>query len=251
MALKLTFLIASTLQKMARFPRIILSDQPHHVIQRGNNRQAIFLENQDYEFYLAKLKICADENNCRIHAYIQMTNHVHLLVSPTCVESLSKTMRMLGCYYVRYFNDKYQRTGTLLEGRYKASLIDSEQYLFICMRYIELNPVRAGIVEHPSQYRWSSYHHNALGKTDALIQVHERYHTLGNNMQVCQKHYSELFRHSLQQEVLSELRATANKCRVFGSCQFKRIVSLRLARAIEAGSHGGDRKSKIYQATIK
>ncbi len=235
---------------MARFPRIILADQPHHVIQRGNNRQAIFLENQDYEFYLEKLKICADENNCNIHAYVQMTNHVHLLISPKCSASLSNTMKTLGCYYVRYFNDKYRRTGTLLEGRYKASLIDSEQYLFICMRYIELNPVRAGMVEHPSQYRWSSYHHNALGKFDILIQAHEKYYALSNNKEVRQKHYSELFTHYIQQEVLLELQTAVNTCRVFGNDQFKQAVSSKLKRVIKPENHGGDRKSEIYRSKI-
>lgn len=232
---------------MARFPRIILPNQPHHVIQRGNNRQAIFLAKQDYEFYLRKLRVCAVKNDCRIHAYIQMTNHVHLLVSPASTVSLGKTMQMLGCCYVKYFNEKYQRTGTLLEGRYKASLIDSEQYLFTCMRYIELNAVRAGIVNHPSQYRWSSYHHNALGLFDDLIQPHEKYYTLGNTSELCQQYYASLFHELIQEESLDQLRVVANTCRVLGDGKFKQSVSLNLKRPVELGIRGGDRRSKAYR----
>lgn len=232
---------------MARLPRIILPNQPHHVIQRGNNRQAIFLEKQDYEFYLRKLKFCAIQNDCHIHAYIQMTNHVHLLITPINAASLGKTMQMLGSGYVQYFNEKYQRTGTLLEGRYKASLIDSEQYLFTCMRYIELNAVRAGMVNHPSQYRWSSYHHNALGLFDDLIQAHEKYYALDNTPELCQQYYARLFNESLQEEILDQLRAVANTCRVLGNGEFKQSVSLNLKRQVELGIRGGDRRSKTYQ----
>lgn len=235
---------------MARLLRIILPDQPHHIIQRGNNRQAIFLSNQDHEFYLEKLAICANRNDCRIHAYVQMTNHVHLLASPKNAAALGKTMQMLGRYYVRYFNDKYQRTGTLLEDRYKSSLIDSEQYLFTCMRYIELNPVRAGMVQHPSHYCWSSFHHNALGKTDSLIEPHEKYSSLGENLQSCQENYWKLFEHPLQQEVLDLLRLTASRCRVLGSDQFKQTVSTALNRHLDPAVRGGDRKSKSYQEKI-
>ena len=148
---------------MARHPRFILPGQPQHVIQRGNNRQPIFVTTRDYEFYLEKLMDAANEHECEIHAYVLMTNHVHLLVSPARIESLGKMMQMLGRYYVQYFNYTHQRTGTLWEGRYKSSLISSEQYLFRCMRYIELNPLRAGMVTEPSDYHWSSYRHNALG----------------------------------------------------------------------------------------
>ena len=128
---------------MARHPRFILPVQPQHVIERGNNRQPIFCRARDHAFYLEKLMQAANEHDCPLHAYVQMTNHVHLLVSPARQDGLDKMMQMLGRYYVQYFNYNYHRTGTLWEGRYKASLISSEQYLFTCMRYIELNPVRA------------------------------------------------------------------------------------------------------------
>ncbi|MGC2047550.1 MAG: transposase, partial [Gallionella sp.] len=149
---------------MARLPRFVLPGQPQHVIVRGNNRSEIFCADADYRFYLEKLQLACDKHGCDLHAYVLMTNHVHLLITPHEEQSLSKALQMLGRYYVQYYNHCYQRTGTLWEGRYKATLIDSEAYLLTCMRYIELNPVRAGMVAHPSEYPWSSYHHNALGQ---------------------------------------------------------------------------------------
>ena len=147
---------------MARLPRFVLPGQPQHVIQRGNNRQDIFRAKGDYHYYLEKLGEVADKHQCDIHAYVLMTNHVHLLVTPHQENSIGKMMQTLGRYYVQYFNDRYQRTGTLWEGRYKATLIDTEQYLLTCMRYIELNPVRAkNMAKHASEYPWSSYRCNA------------------------------------------------------------------------------------------
>ena len=136
---------------MARLPRFILPGQPQHIIQRGNNRQDIFCSEDDYLYYLEKLIEAASKHQCDIHAYVLMTNHVHLLVTPHTEEGIGKMMQVLGRYYVQYFNHRYKRTGTLWEGRYKATLIDTEQYLLTCMRYIELNPVRAKeMVNHPS-----------------------------------------------------------------------------------------------------
>lgn len=166
---------------MARLPRFVLPGQPQHLIQRGNNREPIFFAEEDYRFYLEKLQAACHRHDCAIHAYVLMTNHVHLLATPNTENSLSKMIQMLGRYYVQYINTNYQRTGTLWEGRYKATLIDSEHYLLTCCRYIELNPVRAGIVKHPSAYRWSSYHHNALGKADPLITPHSLYKRLGKD----------------------------------------------------------------------
>ena len=157
---------------MARLPRFVIPGQPQHVIQRGNNRQDIFKVDNDYLFYLEKLQAAAEKHQCDIHAYVLMTNHVHLLLTPHTEEGIGKMMQMVGRYYVQFYNHSYNRTGTLWEGRYKATLIDSEHYLFTCMRYIELNPVRAkGMVDHPGKYRWSSYHCNAclLYTSDACL----------------------------------------------------------------------------------
>ena len=236
---------------MARHPRFILPGQPQHVIQRGNNRQPIFATVRDYEFYVEKLMDAASEHDCQIHAYVLMTNHVHLLVSPARIDGLGKMMQMLGRYYVQYFNYNYKRTGTLWEGRYKASLISSEQYLFSCMRYIELNPLRAGMVEDPSEYRWSSYHHNALGKADLLIQPHLEYCRLGNTLADRQSNYKALFQISMELKVLHDIRETANKGWALGDSQFKQAVAQQLSRRVEPGAKGGDRKSKKYLETMK
>ena len=149
---------------MPRQLRYNLPGIPQHVIQRGNNRQATFFSDEDYMRYLADLKSACDQHQCEVHAYVLMTNHVHLLMTPHNGDGIAKTMQSLGRRYVVYINQTYRRTGTLWEGRYKAALIDSENYLLTCYRYIELNPVRAeGMVDHPGKYRWSSYRANALG----------------------------------------------------------------------------------------
>jgi len=127
---------------MARLPRYVIPGQPQHVIVRVNNRTDIFYADADYQFYLEKLQLAYNKHDCKIHAYVLMTNHVHLLITPQEEDGISKVMQMLGRYYVQYYNYTYKRTGTLWEGRYKATLIDSEAYLLTCMRYIELNPVR-------------------------------------------------------------------------------------------------------------
>ena len=135
---------------MARLPRFVLPGQPQHIIQRGNNRGVIFVADEDYQFFLEKLGDLSVKHGCQLHAYVLMSNHVHLLMTPIEANSISKLMQSLGRYYVQYFNKKYMRTGTLWEGRYKATLLDSETYLLTCYRYIELNPVRAGIAGHPA-----------------------------------------------------------------------------------------------------
>jgi putative transposase len=135
---------------MARLPRYVLPGQPQHVIQRGNNRGVTFFADEDYSFYLDRLKEACTKHGCAVHAYVLMTNHVHLLLTPDTSSSIAKVMQSVGRRYVQHINYTYRRTGTLWEGRYKATLIDSEQYLLTCSRYIELNPVRAGIVDQSS-----------------------------------------------------------------------------------------------------
>ena len=156
-------------------------------------------------------------------------------------------MQMVGRYYVQYFNHCYQRTGTLWEGRYKATLIDSEQYLLICMRYIELNPVRAkNMVNHPAKYPWSSFAYNALGKEDLLITPHIEYRRLGKNAQDRQSAYRQLFRARIPEVTLEELRESTNKSWVMGGVRFKAKMSKLIERPVQSSGHGGDRKSKEY-----
>ena len=236
---------------MARLPRFVLPGQPQHVIQRGNNRQEIFCTEQDYQFYLEKLKQAADKHGCIFHAYVLMTNHVHLLVTPEIEHGIGKMMQMLGRYYVQYFNYSYQRTGTLWEGRYKATLIDSTNYLLTCMRYIELNPVRAGMVEHPSEYPWSSYHINALGYTNELVCPHKEYLKLGSSVGERQSAYRQLFRSRIQDKTLDDIRSATNKAWALGDDRFKRRIQQQLDRQLTPKARGGDRKSGDYRQGAK
>lgn len=233
---------------MARLPRFVTPDQPQHVIQRGNNREAVFRADADYRFYLEKLRHAAGQYDCDIHAYVLMSNHVHLLLTPHSENGIGKLMQMLGRYYVQYFNRRYGRTGTLWEGRYRATLIDSEQYLLICMRYIEMNPVRArNMVRHPADYPWSSYRYNASGKADPLLTPHSEYRRLGPTAERQQAAYRELFRNHIPEATLEALREATNKAWVFGSERFKRRIENTLARPVQSRGRGGDRKSERYR----
>ena len=232
---------------MSRLPRFTLPGQPQHIIQRGNNRSAIFRADADYQFYLEKLQLACEAHGCALHAYVLMTNHVHFLITPLTGQSLPKAMQMLGRYYVQYYNFRYQRTGTLWEGRYRAALIDSEAYLFTCMRYIELNPVRAGIAVHPSAYAWSSYHCNALGRPDAVVTPHGEYHSLGKTGQERQAAYRQLFKQHVPEKTVTEIRQATNKAWVLGQTPFKQRMQKHLQRGVEPAPRGGDRKSAKFK----
>lgn len=233
---------------MPRLPRFVIPGQPQHVIQRGNNRQNIFRAEGDYPFYLKKLAEAAEKYQCDIHAYVLMTNHVHLLVTPQQDNSIGKMMQAVGRYYVQYFNHSYNRTGTLWEGRYKATLIDTEQYLLTCMRYIELNPVRASnIADHPPEYPWSSYRYNALGQSNHLTTPHREYKRLGNTASERQAAYRLLFRAHIPEMTLEAIRKSTNKAWLLGGDRFKQRMQKRLDRPVQSAGHGGDRKSEVYR----
>jgi putative transposase len=210
---------------MARLGRYFLPDQPLHVIQRGNNRKATFFGDDDRERYRAWLGEAAADYGCAVHAYVLMTNHVHLLVTPRTAESLPRTMQSLGRRYVRYVDSVYRRTGTLWEGRYRAAPIDSEAYLLGCCRYIELNPVRARMVAHPRDYRWSSRHAHAMGAEDALVSAHALYRALAWSAAGRQKEYRALFRAALGDDFVAALRAATNGGRALGGARFQRRVA--------------------------
>lgn len=158
---------------MPRKPRMYLPGVPYHIIQRGNNRDATFFAEQDYQFYLECLYDAAGKYHVNIHAYVLMTNHVHILMTLLLKESISLVMQSIGRLYVQYINKQYRRTGTLWESRHKSSLVEAEKYLLACSRYIELNPVNANMLKHPLQYKWSSYMCNAHGEVNRLICPHE------------------------------------------------------------------------------
>lgn len=177
---------------MARLPRLILPGQPHHVILRGNNRQAIFFSDYDRQHMLATLGEVAALYRVAIHAYVLMDNHLHLLLTPPEADALSRMMQALGRRYVAWFNTRHLRSGTLWEGRFRAGLIEGERHLLACMRYIELNPVRAGLCQEAAQWPWSSAAHH-LGRTRSpLVTEHPLYWLLGNTPFEREHAYAEL-----------------------------------------------------------
>lgn len=209
---------------MARQPRFFVPGGVLHVIQRGNNREPIFAGDHDYRYFLYCLGRAIRQHGVSVHAYVLMTNHLHLLATPRNVASLPKALQSVGRRYVQYFNTAYHRSGTLWEGRYRATLVDSEQYLLTCMRYIELNPVRAGLATHPGEYRWSSYHANALGTQDGLVSSHELYDRLGKSKPDRQQAYRELLRASLPQTEVDAIRDATNKNWALGNDEFKQRI---------------------------
>ena len=186
---------------MPRVPRPVVPGQPMHITQRGNNRMAMFETPEDYGHFRETLRITSEHGRCAVHAYVFMTNHVHLLVTPDDAEGPARMMQALGRRYVSYFNHRYGRTGTLWEGRYRSTLIDSAHYLLTCAQYIELNPVRAGMVAHPDAHPWSSFRRNAYGEADALVTPHELYRTLGSCPSVCEAAYRAMFAGPLERAV--------------------------------------------------
>lgn len=227
---------------MPRRARLALPNVPLHLIQRGNNRQACFFADEDYRFYLDRLGEHAAKAGCRIHAYVLMTNHVHLLVSAERRSAPGDMMKALGQRYVQYVNRGYRRSGTLWEGRYRSCPIQAEAYLLACQRYIELNPVRAGMVEHPADYRWSSYRANGQGESDPLVQPHERYLALGSEPTQRQATYRELFRHELEPGMVDDIRRATNGNFVLGSSLFADQVATTLGRRVVPGKAGRPRK---------
>jgi putative transposase len=226
---------------MARLARLYVPGCAHHVIQRGNNRTDCFLEESDYLRYLNYLQTASEKNQVNIHAYVLMTNHVHLLLTPQGPTSCGKMMQSLGRQYVGYFNKKYGRTGTLWEGRYKSTLVDSDNYFFAACRYIELNPVRAGMVPEPGDYRWSSYHDNATARTQSLLTPHALYISLGPCAKDRHIAYRKLFNVTLPQGFLDEIRFATNQAWALGDKNFKQNITDSANRRIASLGRGGDR----------
>ncbi len=224
--------IASWGAGMARHRRYFLKNQPLHLIQRGNNRQAIFFAPEDYAQYRGWLNDAASEYGLAIHAYVLMTNHVHLLATPQEEESVPRTLQSLGRRYVRHINRIQRRTGTLWEGRYRAAPVDSDAYFLDCCRYIELNPVRAGMVARPRDYPWSSYRAHGLGAADALLTDHPLYRALGRNAADRQKEYRLCFRTPLEGPFVSALRHATNGGRVMGGERFRMEIAKALKRRV-------------------
>jgi putative transposase len=191
---------------MPRIARSVLAGLPLHVVQRGINRQQCFFSDSDYAVYLKFLAEFSVRFGCSLHAYCLMTNHIHLLLTPETADSCALLMKNLGQRYVQSVNRKLERTGTLWEGRFKSGLVRSESYVLACYRYIELNPIRAGMVSVPSQYRWSSYSINAEGKASELIRSHPAYDALGGDVAQRTSAYQQLCESAPQATILEEIR---------------------------------------------
>ena len=225
---------------MARLSRVTPTGIPQHVIQRGNNKQVCFADEEDFACYAHWLKTYSQKFLVEIHAWVFMTNHVHLLCTPKSENSISQMMQSLGRQYVRYFNDKYERTGTLWEGRFKSSLVDAESYLFELYRYIELNPVRADVVKDPANYIWSSYQINALGKSSDLCTPHPLYLQLDSTERSRQKSYRGLFNEILEQSIIDDIQQATRQGMAVGSEKFKQKIEELTGRRLHirpAGRH--------------
>ncbi|MEX0902101.1 MAG: transposase [Pseudohongiellaceae bacterium] len=227
---------------MTRQRRMFLAGVPSHVIQRGNNRNACFFNEQDYLFYLKFLGDACLRYNVSLHAYVLMTNHIHLLMTPADDGATSRVMHSLGTRYVQYINKRYRRSGTLWEGRPKDSLIDTRNYLLACYRYIELNPVRAGMTRHPGEYRWSSYWAHAFGRNDPLIKDHDEFLALHPDHESRQRCYRELFTEEFPIALLNKIRGAASCSRPLGNARFIQQVEAAsnrgLVRIDDIGSAG-------------
>ena len=231
-------------EDMARPPRLELPGIPLHVIQRGVNRAACFFGDVDRRFYLKCLGEAADRRGCAVHAYVLMTNHVHILVTPTERGNVAAMLQDIGRKYVRTINTLHGRTGTLWEGRFKSSLIDTDSYLLTCHHYIELNPVRAGLVSHPSQYRWSSYSHYALGQLDRLLSPHPIYNGLGSTDAERQAAYRSSMPQIVDEETLKKIRVAANSSCALGSPMFLLEATAKLGRNVSPSPRGRPPKDR-------
>ncbi len=217
---------------MPRLPRLRVADIPLHVIQRGHNRRECFFEASDRTVYLALLRELSARFACAVHAYVLMTNHVHLLISASDSEAISLLMKHLGQRYVQYVNRKYERKGTLWEGRFRSHPVECERYLLACYRYIELNPVRARLVHCPADYLWSSYRANAGLKRSALVVPHEEYLAIGPTQ------YRLTFPAEVDRRVLDEIRSAATGSLVLGRPEFRARIAATTGARIERRTPG-------------
>ncbi len=223
---------------MPRRARLAIPGIPWHIIQRGNNRAACFYAEEDYRRYLDTLREMAEKFECAVHAYVLMTNHVHLLLTPSRKESAGLLMKHLGQRYVQYINRCYRRSGTLWEGRFRSCLAQSEHYVLACYRYIELNPVRANMVSHPKEYRWSSYRANAEGLADALLKPHPEYLRMASNESDRLRAYRELFTVYLDPQCIAEIRNATNGNYALGDERFRDEIARMLNRRVIPGKSG-------------
>lgn len=214
-----------------------------HVVQRGNNRQICFADDADLKAYAHWLREGTGKYGVAVHAWVFMTNHVHLLVTPDSADGVSRCMQYLGRHYVRRFNKRYRRTGTLFEGRFKSSVVQSRGYLLACQRYIELNPVRAGMVRDPADYPWSSYRAHAFGTSVGLWQPHQEYLTLGETPAQRRSAYRQFFAEELTARVVTNIRSALNTGLALGNDRFRAEVEQLTGQAQQHRKRGPQAKT--------
>ncbi len=229
---------------MARLPRICPPGIPKHIIQRGNNRQACFGSEEDFAAYAHWMHDFSNKHHVDIHTWGFMTNHVHLLVSPSTNEGVSRMMQEVGRHYVRYFNHTYRRTSTLWGGRFKSCVVDAENYLLSCQRYIELNQARANMVDKPADYLWSSYHSNGLGNPSTLWTPHEIYLSLGKLASERLTAYRQLFKSLIDEATLKTICDSVNKGLAFVNDRFKREIEHLTGRRVTPGKRVPKKRDK-------
>ena len=230
---------------MPRRTGIHLDGVPLHIVQRGHNREPCFFNEDDYGTYLHWLGKALAETGCVLHAYVLMTNHVHLLLTPKKAVAVPRLIISLGRRFVQYVNRTYRRTGTLWDSRYKSSTVQAETYLLACQRYIELNPVRAAMVDDPAHYRWSSYRRNGLGKTDALITPHPLYQSLVAADKERQSAYRALFRAELDKDAIADIRLALNQNQAIGNERFHAKIEKVTGVRREARPRGRPRLTPV------
>lgn len=214
---------------------------PYHIVQRGNNREACFVEPENYQYYLELWKECSQRYGVSVHAYCLMTNHVHFLVTPDSETAISRATSVIGSRYAYYFNKSCKRTGTLWEGRHKSSLVHSERYYLTCCRYIELNPVVANMVTKPEEYKWSSYLVNAWGR-ESLIRYHDEYLKLGSDRASRCQAYRELFKAPLPDDDIHLIERASEYCQPVGDDRFREQIELKYGIKIGQMSRGRPKK---------
>ncbi|MBK6004663.1 transposase [Ramlibacter ginsenosidimutans] len=223
---------------MARLPRLTIPGYPHHIIQRGNNRQPIFSGTADYELLLNLIDEHARKQQVAVHAYVLMSNHFHLLATPETADGIPQMMQAVGRRYVRNYNLRQARTGTLWEGRYRSTLIQAERYLLACMVYMDLNPVRAGMVADPADYPWSSYLHYIGRRTDKLITPHPLYWELGNTPFARDVAYGSLVRAGIRETDKLALTDATLRGWALGEPDYVADLQRRTQRRVVKGQAG-------------
>ena len=227
---------------MPRPPRVVIEGYPHHVILRGNNKSAIFYADKDRRFFITCLKEAKEKTNSKVYAYCLMTNHAHLIIEPSTIEGLARLIQSLGRRYVQYINKSYKRTGTLWEGRFKSSVISKDKYLLTCIRYIELNPVRAKVVQRPEDYPWSSFGFRAEGRHDSLLDRDPVYNGLSKTDKERQLRYKKWFLQTISDEELYFIRSTTQKGGVICCKESVTKISKLIGRDVVLKERGRPKK---------